>query len=64
MLQLSVASSWVFDLSHPVVFVQSGFVNYFSDQYNTINDITFIYLSHSLLHVAAGNYGHHWLVLR
>jgi hypothetical protein len=36
----------------------------FSDQQNTINDFISIYLSPSLLHVSAGNYGHHQVVLQ
>jgi len=36
----------------------------FSDQYKTINDFIVINSSHSLRHVSAGNYGHHWVVLQ
>ena len=40
-----------FWVTSAIVFVQSVFVYCFSDQYNTINDFIFIYLSHSPQHV-------------
>jgi len=36
----------------------------FSDQYNTINDVILIYVSHSSQHVSAGNYDQHRSVLQ
>ena len=45
-------------LHHPVLFVQLVFLYSFSNQHTTINDFIFIYLSHSLRHVAGSNYGH------
>jgi hypothetical protein len=36
----------------------------FSDSYNTTNDFIIIYLSDSLRHVSAGNYGHNQAVLQ
>jgi hypothetical protein len=42
----------------------SIFVHYCSEKYRTINDITVIYLSHSLLHVSTGNYGNHLIELQ
>lgn len=38
-------------------------VSYFSECYNTINGCIFIYSSHSLLHVSAGDCCHHRVVL-
>jgi len=45
-LQLqNYSHTWTIIILHPVVFVQSMFGIVFSEQYNNINDFTFLYLS-------------------
>ena len=58
-----IDARWNHEIRNPFVFVQLMFVYCFTDRYNTINYFVFIFLSPSLRHVSAGNYGRRHVVL-